>query len=488
MENIGDLIINFQSNKPDKIAIIDKEKEYTSLELANKIYSLQNKLPKNINGKVVLTFFPNTIEYIISYFAVSMLGGIVFPLHWKSKTREVDSAIKNSQPLLCLTNHEGVSKLKLVNIKKLVVDNKDLNDKNTPYTIRKNKDDIAILLQTSGTTDNSKIVALTHNNLISNSIAHCHSVKLDENSRILITLPFPFGYCNTSQLIASMYLQSTLVLINDPILPSYLFKVIEKYKINTFTAVPTLLNLIEKYSLTRGTPKADLSSLNTICFGGGTITKSKIAFLKTIFPHVSIYQTYGQTEAGPRITSSLIEEEYIPEKVGKPLEHVQIKILNENLEELTSNQIGQIFVKSPGIMKGYYNNQALTDKILSDGWLATGDLGFQDTNGYIYIKGRIKNIIKYSGYKIYPEEIESLISNQLGITSLLLKGCMSETYGEIPVLYIKGLYDKNLEDSIFKICRENLAFYKIPHKIFFIKDLETTKNGKLKRNLEVTNV
>ncbi|MFJ7734148.1 class I adenylate-forming enzyme family protein [Lysinibacillus sp. NPDC097231] len=479
MDNIGEIFVKYYKENPQKIAIIDKNIKYSTKELANRVFNIQQKLPSDIKGKVILILLPNSIEYIATYFAVSLLGGIVYPIYWKSKPNEIEKYIYDADVFLSITNKSGLDKISDYYNNLVVIIEDDCKLVGEPKFVKRDTDEIALLLQTSGTTNDSKIVAHSHNSLIQNSKAHSNSIGLKESDRCLITLPFPFGYCNTSQFLSSILIQCTIVIIREPILPTYFIRTILKNDITTFTAVPTLINILEKDFV--GLTKENIFSVSSICFGGGTLSKDGISFLEKVFPNASIYQTYGQTEAGPRITTCLIGSEYVPENVGYPLENIKLKIVDDNFTKVEENITGQILVRSPSLMKGYLKNKNLDDNTIINGWLQTGDLGFIDEKGMLHITGRIKNIIKYSGYKIYPEEIEKLVIDKHRIKSLMLKGKKDKMYGEIPILYIEGAYDEELKVSIFQTCEDNLSSYKIPKEIFFVDRLSTTNNGKLKR-------
>lgn len=335
------------------------------------------------------------------------------------------------------------------------------------------------MLQTSGTTNNPKKVMLTHKNIISNIISHSESVGLTEKDKVLISLPMFFGYCNTSQFLTHMYLGGTLHILGNFFQPHQVLKVLEEEKISSYTAVPSMLLMLLKNKSRLSNYR--LPHLKYIFFGGGIMPIKELKKLMDKFPHVQFIQTYGQTESSPRVTALLGEDSKKKVgSVGKPIPNVEIKIVDEYGRQLKSGQVGEIIVRGDNVMKGYYKSKEATTQAIIDGYLYTGDLGYIDEDGYLFLKGRKKSLIISGGINIYPEEIEEKLLTHPNIINVVITGKTDKIYGEIPVAFIEKKGQITKEDVI-KYCEKFFSSYKIPKEVTFVQTLERTYNGKNKR-------
>lgn len=210
---------------------------------------------------------------------------------------------------------------------------------------------------------------------------------------------------------------------------------------------------------------------------------TKIEELVKRFPSIGFIQTYGQTECSPRVTA-LLPSDALKKigSVGKPIPNVQIKICDENGKAADFYEKGEILVNGDNVMKGYYKRDEITCSVKIDSWLHTGDIGYLDEEGYLYLVGRKKNIIISGGINIYPEEIEQMLMNYGGVKESYVYGIEHDILGEVPVAEIVLKDDEFLNvNEILNFCKERLAPYKVPKKIKVVKSLEKTYNGKIKR-------
>jgi len=480
--NIGDFLIKSVENYPEYLAIVTSEKSLTYKELEDKIAYFQSKL-KVYTKDIILILLPNSIDYAVAYFSMTLQGATIVPIYWESTEYEIHRILNFIKPDVIITNIEGAKRIQdketsIFTIDYIIYPNK-ISEKVIKNAV--DSDEIALILQTSGTTSEPKFVPLTHKNLIFNVIGHCNSLELGNYDNVLITLPMNFGYCNTSQFLAHIYLSSMLYIYQEEIiLPSKLMNIIEKNRISIMTMVPSGLNLILEFLNKKGTNQTNLNSLKYICFGGGSLSSNKYSQLKSNFKNVKFVQTYGLTEAGPRVTTLIIEKDYDPTNVGKPIKGIEIQIRNIVREVNSINNVGEIWIKSPGQMKGYYQ---ITTNSVQKGFLNTGDLGYIDKHGCLHIIGRKKNIIKFSGYRIHAEEVEQFIYNNTDVKKCVLISEKNENYGEIAILKIeKTINMKDTEEDIMKLCKKNLTHYKVPRKIEFVDYLDNTSTGKIKRH------
>lgn len=438
-------------------------------------------------------FLPNSINYAVAYFAVLYCKKIIVPIGIQAKEPEIVSILDYCEVDMIITDSAHLEfiqrvlknhryKIHVYDIDSDVLYSGDNNKEYIPKTSHSDQDEmeenVAIMLHTSGTTSNPKRVMLTHRNLISNVESNIQSLNLSQQDKVLIALPMLFGYCNTAQFLTHLYLGASIVILDSMFLPKQFFRIIEKEKITNFTGVPSMILMLLDY---RYSSRYNFSSLRYICFGGGKMPIKKLKMLIEKFPDVGFVQTYGQTECSTRVTALL--PEYALSKVGSvgtPIPNVFIRILDEEGIALPQNKIGEIVVQGKNTMKGYYKQPKITRQTICNGWIHTGDLGYIDDDGFLYLTGRIKNIIISGGINIYPEEIEQILLQYKNIDDVCVIGEEHDLMGELPVakIVLKGVIQ--MED-LKRYCSDMLASYKVPVRFDIVDELPKTYNGKTKR-------
>lgn len=489
---IKELLMRQKTN--DKVAIQKEDGSITyrqwylkSKRLSNIINNLES------NSKNIAIFLPNSIEYAVAYFGITFSNKVIVPIGAKStlsevistmKYCEIDIIITNSNYRIFFNNLESNYNYKfqivyIDNFSNNIYNNK-LNyiRKTDTYFFTGDDNDVALLLHTSGTLSNPKRVMLTHKNLISNVLSNIRYLKLNENDRTLISMPMHFGYCNTSQFLSHLYLGAYMYILNEPFMPKKYFETIQNIKITNFTGVPSTFLMLLNYNYE---DSYDYSSLKFVCIGGSKISGDTLIEISNRYKTFDVIYTYGQSEASTRVTA-LMQKDLIKKKesVGLPIPNVQIKIIDKNGIELPPNKIGEIAIRGENVMLGYYKSRLLTENTIVDGWLHSGDIGYIDDEGFLYIKGRMKNMIISGGINIYPEEIEEVLIRHPNIKKVCVES-MSHTFlGEVPVAKIVVNNDNERYDY-YSYCKNYLTDYKIPKKFEIVKEIEETYNGKIRR-------
>lgn len=445
------------------------------------------------NSTNISLFLPNSINYAIAYFAVQYCNKIAVPIGIQSKEPEIISTLDYCEIDIIITDAVHFKFIQQVSRNrqhKTYIYNIDsdmlcMDENSNEYIVKTSylkqdgtENDVAIMLHTSGTTSNPKRVMLTHKNLISNVESNIQSLGLSHQDKVLIALPMFFGYCNTAQFLTNLYLGAPIVILDSMFLPKQFFQIVENEKITNFTGVPSMILMLLDY---RYSYKYNFSSLRYICFGGGKMPVEKLKLLIKNFPSIGFVQTYGQTECSPRVTALLPEHALSKVgSVGTPIPNVRISIFNENGIIQPQNEIGEIVIQGENIMKGYYKQPEITEQTIYDGWLHTGDLGYVDDGGFLYLTGRIKNIIISGGINIYPEEIEQILLQYENINDVCVMGEEHKLMGEVPVakIVLKGVIDM---EKLKQYCSRMLADYKVPVRFDIVDELPKTYNGKIKR-------
>lgn len=473
---ICDLLKRQCNNK--NIAIIQngrnlsyKEWNILSQNLADKINMV------NANTNVIL-LLPNSIEYAIAYFAVVFSDRVVVPMNYDSKSFEVEKLITYCESSLIITN-SGYPYLDLIDNSNIyLIDTEEFIAKGTALKEYNHvKEDVFLMLQTSGSVDSPKRVMLTNEGVIENIISNNLSLSLTQNEIVLVVLPMVFGYCNTSQFLTSVFLASKMIIFDKPLTPSNFFNEVLKHKVTYSTLVPSVM-----YTFLNPSVKDKYKDviLKCLCFGGAKPLEDKILSLIESYPNIGFFQTYGQTECSPRLTT-LIPEDAVSKihSVGKAIPNVSITIRDSKGNILPDKAEGEICVFGKNVMAGYYKNSKLTEQTIVDGWLHTGDIGYTDDD-YIYILGRKKNLIIYNGINIFPEEIESVLCMHPKITDSRVYGIKNPNCGELLAasIVVSGSV------SIYEIkcfCKERLIDYKVPVQFDIVDKIDKTYNGKIRR-------
>ena len=344
-------------------------------------------------------------------------------------------------------------------------------------------EDLALLQYTGGTTGRPKGVMLTHTNLVANGqMVDAWMYKLEEaNEVVLAALPFFHVYGMTT--VMNLSIMSGYKML---ILPKFdaeeTLKTIEKMKPTIFPGAPTmyigLLNHpnIEKY---------DLSSIQACISGSASLPLD----VQTKFEEVTggrLVEGYGLTESSPVTHANLVWDKRVNGSIGLPWPDTDAKIFKKGtLEEVAVGEVGEIAVKGPQIMKGYWNLEEETNKTLKDGWLLTGDVGRMDENGFFYVVDRKSDMIIAGGFNIYPREVEEVLFEHEGIQEAAVIGVPDDYRGETVKAYIVPKQGLTLDKKqLNRYCRKHLAAYKIPRIYEFREELPKTIIGKvLKRDL-----
>lgn len=475
----------------------------TYAELFNKVEEIA-KLIKSTkqNYNTIGVYLNNSINYIVAYFAIAFADKIIVPMSVKSHESELlsmidycdlDLVITDSlyrEDLLCILQR-CTYKITVFNL-----DDKSLEEQFRPCRDFLSKEsfqrdrrsdkaeennDVALILHTSGTTSRPRRVMLTDNNLISNIRSISKVLDINKKSRTLLALPMHLSSGN-SQMLTHLYVGAAVIIMDMPFFPGNVLSLIQNRKVTNFFGVPFHMEALIRL---KNVEKYDLGTLRFMCFGGGPVYEEGIIAFHKMFSRIGFIQMYGQTEASPRITH-LLADDCLKKlgSVGLPIPGVKLRIIDCDGRDVDPDEVGELIVSGENIMKGYYKCPEETSEVLRDGWLYTGDLASRDRDGYVYIAGRSKNIIIYSGYNIYPEEVEEVLLSHPDVSEAYVYGMADEFSGQVPVAKVVLEYSRNASpDELIKFCFEKLESYKIPNRIIITEHIDRTLSGKIKRAL-----
>jgi acyl-CoA synthetase (AMP-forming)/AMP-acid ligase II len=493
--NVGKLLKKIKEKKENEIAIVFKGIDYTYKNLeenTNKVTNFLKDLGVTKGTKVGI-YMLNNPEYIYAYFAIFKIGAIAVPLDHRLKTEEIFPLLNHCKAEFLITtitkefNPEliikNVSSLKNIIITKgsfphcISLEEKFEKLSSEFSVIDINESDIAAIFYTSGTTGLPKGVIWTYKHLDSpiETLSYYHYFKEGD----ACISPIPFSH-NGGIVAILLILFGIKLVVMEYYHPLELLINLQKYNITGTFLVPTMfigmLNL-------KNFEKFHLPNLKWIAVFGAPYSPDVIKKFNKICPQAKLLSGYGLTEtAAPNVLPPLDKVKF--GSVGKPVPWVEVKIVDDDGNEVPKGEVGEIIMKGWPITSGYYNQPDLTAQVIKNGWLYTGDLGKFDEEGYLYIVGRKKEVIIVGGLKVYPTEVEGVIYKHPKVKEVAVVGIPDKIRGEVVKAVIVPKEGEELTElEIKNFCREHLAIYKVPSIIEFRKELPKTGSGKIKKEL-----
>jgi long-chain acyl-CoA synthetase len=340
--------------------------------------------------------------------------------------------------------------------------------------------DLAFLQYTGGTTGPSKGAMLTHRNIVSNMLQATAVIRPFYDARdgaVVTALPLYHIFALTVNLLCFVELGAHNVLITNPRdVPSFVAE-LKKVRPAFITGVNTLFNAL-LHSPTFAA--VDFSRLK-ISLAGGMAVQAEVAtrWHKVTGNHIT--QGYGLTEASPIVSANLPDGRPFNGSVGLPLPSTEIAILDDEGRELGIGATGEICVRGPQVMPGYWNRPDETAAVFARNWLRTGDIGRVDATGYLFIEDRKKDMIVVSGFKVYPNEVEDVVTLHPDVVEAAAIGIPSEQSGEVVKVFVVSKNPKLTAADVIAHCRKVLTAYKVPHAVEFVKELPKSNVGKVLR-------
>jgi long-chain acyl-CoA synthetase len=342
-------------------------------------------------------------------------------------------------------------------------------------------DDIAFLQYTGGTTGVAKGAVLTHKNMLANLLQAqaWAGANLQGGKEVMITaLPLYHIFSLTANALFALELGAKIILITNPRDYKGFVKELSKAKFSYMTGVNTLFN---KLLITPGFNDIDFSHLKLTLAGGMAVQKAVAAKWKKV-TGVPLVEAYGLTETSPAVCVNPLTITEYTGMIGMPLPSTEVSIRDEDGNEVELGERGELWVRGPQVMRGYWNRPEETSNVLSsDGWLRTGDVAIMDDQGSCKIVDRVKDMIIVSGFNVYPNEIEDIVSCLDKVLEVGAIGIPAEGSGEKVKIFVVKNDDSLSEEEVLAYCKENLAAYKRPRHIVFVDKLPKTNIGKILR-------
>ena len=524
-ENVRELLEIRAATTADKTFLFSEMdgREWTYSEFDSAVNRVANLLrSKGITkGDVVSLLLPNSAEYIVAYFACWKIGAIAGPVNSLLKREEIEWVVGNSEAKLMLVGSEferlatqSVPPASASGIgpitesasgppvdaggtdlcRRILFDDASVADhfSDTLDPIDLNADDEAIIIYTSGTTGKPKGCLLTHGNLIANARQIADWMNFTADDRLLTVMPLFHMNAVSVTTMTALYAGGSTV-VSPKFSASRFWDIIEKYQITSFGSVATMLSMLlsnqeSELAGSSGNPTSKIQNpkCETLRFamcGSAPVPAEILNRFEETFG-VLVVEGYGLSESTCRSTFNPPDERRRPGSCGMPIGN-EMKVFDDNDTELPDGELGEIVLRGPNILKGYFKNPEATAKAFANGWFHTGDIGYRDADGFFYIADRKSDMIIRGGENIYPREIDDVLYSHPAVAHAAVIGVPDELYGEEVAAFVvlKAGADVSAE-RLMEFCREHLADYKCPKSVQFVDDIPKGPTGKLlKREL-----
>jgi acyl-CoA synthetase (AMP-forming)/AMP-acid ligase II len=496
---------------PDREALIFEDKRITYIDLQSRVNRLANSLAElGVGpGDRVAILQVNCNQYIESYFATAKLDAVYVPMNFRARADELAYMINDAGPKIVLVGERYVDLVKECSKQidcvehyvaldgpvegwqhyEALVENGE-DEERYPEG---DDDDLTVIMFTAGTTGSPKGVMLSHDSFSSYILSNVTPADPHADDRNILTVPL-YHIAGVQAVMAAIYGGRTMIIQRQFEAVEWM-RLVETERANRAMMVPTMLKML------MDSPEFhehDLSSLEVITYGAAQMPLEVIKRAIAEFPGTHFINAFGQTETAATITmlppdahvfDGTDEENEIKLKrlssIGRPLDDVEVQIFNEDGEPVTLGEVGEIAARGSRLMKGYWHQEEATAEAIRDGWLFTGDLGYQDDEGYIFLAGRAKDFIKRGGEMISPEEVEQVLQSHPSIDDAAIIGVLDDDWGErVRAIVVLKTGQTGVEGEIIEFCRQRLSSYKKPESVVFIDELPRNPMGKvLKRVL-----
>ncbi|MHB9149482.1 MAG: long-chain-fatty-acid--CoA ligase [Thermoleophilia bacterium] len=480
---------------PDHEALVDGARRWTYGEYqrdANRLARALTDLDVAKGDRVCL-FMGNSAEFAIAFYGILKVGAIAVSISSMSRRREVEYMTNNCEAEVMIVGRDYVQELPdRVDIPRVrhiiaVAPDDSASDRGVDHslwplldgqegsftTVYTDRDDGAEIIYTSGTTGKPKGVVLTHGNVVSNTYSTMYEAGVSRDDRLVCFLPMYHSFAQNFIFNSTVRAGATLI-----IFPKFeaenVLRVMAEEKVTRWHAVPTI------YILVLGMPEADKAFQHVnYCFSAASTMPQEIARQWYDRFGLKINEGYGLTESTP----SAVYNHTVRHKagtVGTPIMNVEVQIWDADCNVLPVGVAGEIVIKGPNVMKGYYNDPVATSETLVNGWLRTGDVGVFDEEGYLSIVDRIKDMVNSAGLKIWPREVEEVLYTHEAIEECAVIGVADPVYGEnVKACIVLRPGATLCADDVVVFCKERLSSYKAPKIVEFMESLPKSPTGKI---------
>ena len=488
---------------PSKHAVVHGENRCTYLEIERRSNKIANWLIENgtRKGDRIAVLLRNSVEYICCYYAVLKAGGVIVPLNTGLAATDLGAMISDCTPRVLITEKVFLPIIENVAAGSSVTFTTVLSDCSSETPIsphglspvfcseiyrmsridrpdsRLIDQDLAMIIYSSGSTGTPKGVTLSHLNVVSNTKSITSYLPIQSDDRCMVVLPFYYVY-GKSLLNTHFSCSSTIVIDNRFAFPNAVIKTMIDEKITNFSGVPSTYSILLDRTEFATMP---FPTLRFFTQAGGHLSSKYRGKLMAAFPDKDLFIMYGATEASARL--AYLDPKEIGRRsnsCGRAIPNVEMKVVTESGESAGPGQPGEILARGSNVMLGYWNSPEETSRVLRNGWYYTGDLGFQDEDGFFYLTGRKRDMIKVGAFKVSAFEVEQVLNRCHGVQEAAVVAGPDDTLGEnVRAFVVRDLQANVSSDEILQYCSDFLPKYKVPASIEFLGDMPRNEAGKV---------
>jgi long-chain acyl-CoA synthetase len=494
--NLGDLLRTRVAEDSDKAFLFSEVdgREYTYSQFQAAVERLAGMLvAKGLRkGDAVSLLLPNSVEYVIAYFACWQIGAIAGPVNSLLKAQEIAYIISNSETKALLVHSEFLPMIEPLREQlttlQTVIQFDDEAEVTKDFASAKIEahdvglDDEAIIIFTSGTTGKPKGCLLTHRNLIANARQISQWLGFTHSDRLLTIMPLFHMNAVSVTTMAALYAGASTV-VSAKFSASRFWQTIYRYHITSFGSVATMLSMLLK-NYPEGVPKEFATNqLRFAMCGSAPVPAEVMKQFEETF-NCLVVEGYGLSESTCRSTFNPPDKRRRPGSCGWPIGN-EMRVVDEQDRDVADGALGEIVLRGNNILKGYFKNAAATQVAFRNGWFHTGDIGYRDQDGFYYIVDRKSDMIIRGGENIYPREIDEVLYQHPQVAAAAVVGVPDQLYGEEVAAFVVPREGTMISaEELMEFCRARLADYKCPKRIRFVKDIPKGPTGKLlKREL-----
>jgi long-chain acyl-CoA synthetase len=486
--SIPELLQQRASAAPDKVFLLSEAdgRQFTYREFEQAVARAAAMLAAHGIGKgdVVSLLLPNSVEYIIAYFACWHLGALAGPVNGHLKTQEIEYVVSNSESKLMLVNSEFLLKVDGIGVPVRVFDDERQASHGFDghSTEQLAPEDEAIIIYTSGTTGKPKGCLLTHGNVIANARQISTWLGFSEKDRLLTIMPLFHMNAVSVTTMSALYAGGSTV-VSPRFSASRFWQIISDYQITSFGSVATMLSMLLS-TYPEGVPsELKTDQLRFAMCGSAPVPAEILRRFEETF-NCLVVEGYGLSESTCRSTFNPPDERRRPGSCGLAIGN-EMRVVDEDDQEVPDGELGEIVLRGENILKGYFKNEAATATAFRNGWFHTGDIGYRDAEGFYYIVDRKSDMIIRGGENIYPREIDEVLYQHPQIAAAAVIGVSDRLYGEeVAAVVVLKPAAKISEQEVIEFCKARLADYKCPKTVRFVEDIPKGPTGKLlKREL-----
>jgi acyl-CoA synthetase (AMP-forming)/AMP-acid ligase II len=450
----------------------------------------------------------NQPEWLYTYFAAAKIGAVIVGLNVRYRDSELEYIINQSEMrgLVSVSRTAEMDYVeffdsfrpKIPSVKEFFFIGEEgfkeslsfdalLNAESDPKELEKSRagvrpTDLMIIIYTSGTTGLPKGAAITHKSQMAAAHAQAEHVRIGSDDLLPISLPLNHVGGITCGLLTALLGKATVILV-PRFDPEEIIRLCEKYRTTIWAGVPTMHILL---LMNQNIDGLDTSSFRLVITGGANAEPALLKNLRATFPGATLMNLYGLSEASGALVLSPWDSDFdtLVRSIGRPIGDFEVKVVDAQGAEVATGETGELHFRGDAVAAGYFRMPEATRQTFdSDGWLHTGDMGYTDENGNIFLMGRLKEMYIQGGYNVYPVEVENLLSKHPKVAMAAGIGVPDPVLGEVGRYYIVPKPgEEPIEEEIRAYCKKHLADYKVPRQIVFRSSLPLTPIGKIMKS------